>query len=36
MSPVSGLPTNLGPRLDWLNLGGSAVFALWGAMLADV
>jgi len=34
MSPVPAIPANLGPVLDWLNLGGTAVFALSGAMLA--
>src|SRR6188474_532621 len=34
MSPVADLPANLGPVLDSLNLAGTAVFALSGAMLA--
>lgn len=34
MTPVPPLPVALGPVLDWLNLAGTAVFAMSGAMLA--
>jgi len=34
MPPIAPLPVALGPVLDWLNLAGTAVFALSGAMLA--
>ena len=34
MPPVAPLPATLGPVLDWLNLAGTAVFAMSGAMLA--